>query len=315
MDDFIPVLPSFQTWLSLFLSPEAVDANGAQLALLLEILCFIVINLFIFAPVSGPSVPIRIALFVAADLLPLLGLLHNLSQNWNYNAEETAQIIHVIQNTSHPPASADERAYRAGIIGKINSIYSWSQTADETSSIRAGLYAQLDDYYKQRDARRAKLDADYQEGTIGWWTYRHGIDTLDAELPPGLATYISYTPRAAHLATYGVIFTVLALITLPLQRQLGSLLFSSNSSNNAVALDKKLAEELLAYNQVEIMNGAFKGPFFYKAGYLHMGDLKMIIIGGQWVSQGEETGEYLTPSRTTLRFTKRTKARNSIFGQ
>jgi hypothetical protein len=191
----------------------------------------------------------------------------------------------------------------------------------ELGAVRAQVVDELPAYYAKRNSQRAQLEKEYEEnGLLGWWQYRRGIDILDTELPPGLAEYTA-GPRAYRVVTYATLLVSLALLTLPYHRRLLYTLLPATSPKRAIQLEHEaLAKKLAEYNRVEMINGnitfsaAYNGSFTYQAGYVHMGDLKLIVIGGEWISQREDAGEYLAPSRVTLRFSRKAKGK-SIFDQ
>ncbi|HUB66215.1 MAG TPA: hypothetical protein VL981_01865 [Candidatus Methylacidiphilales bacterium] len=321
MNDWIPTLPSLQTWLSIFMSPTSVDTTGSHIAFWISVLWYLAINAMIFMPFIGPSIRVRIILFIVVDLLPVVGLAHFVSGKWDYSMDERQQVITLIEKLKEQPISVDEREYRTSVLWQVMGIYSWSQSAEESSAIRASIFGELPNYFETRDVRRAQLEQDYHEdGSLGWWSYRHGIDELDTELPPGLEDQTHYSPRAERATEYAIFFIVLGVLTLPYHQRFLHLLVPATSPQSIARTEhEKLAKALAAYDRVEMRSGnvtftaAYKGTFTYESGYVRMGDVRMVVIGGQWVSQGEETGDYLAPSNVTLRFTKRKGTRKSIF--
>jgi hypothetical protein len=323
MNDWIPTLPSFQTWLSIFCSQKFVEANGADIAKLVIVTFYIVVNAIISIPFVGPSWKVRWIIYMFLDFPLVLAINHFLLAGWDYSPQEIQQITQTYQTLNVDSNSADERAYRSSMLWQVATASAWNKTPEQMDSIRKDILASLPAYYKTRDARRAQLEKDYADwGFLGWWSYRYGIDVLDTELPPGLEEQTNYSPRAARAMDYGCTLIALAIFTLPYHRRLLYVLRPASSPKSLIhAENERLTQDFAAYDHVEMLNGnitfsaAYKGSFTYKAGSIYMGDVKLVVIGGEWLTQGEETGEYLAPSGVTLRFTRRIAQHQSVFDQ
>ena len=112
---------------------------------------------------------------------------------------------------------------------------------------------------------------------------------------------------------YGCTIIALAIFTLPYQRRFLYMFKPSLSPLSLIQTEnERLSKEFSAYDQVEMLNGnvafsaAYKGPYAYKSGHIYMGDVRLMVLGGEWISRGEDTGEYVTPANVTLRFTRNT---------
>src|ERR1700690_4168028 len=107
MNDWIPTLPSFQTWLSIVFDAKFVDTNGASIATLLIVTFYIVVNAIISIHFVCPSWKVRWIIYMFLDFPLVLAVNHFLLAGWDYSPQEIQQITQTYQTLDVDTNSAD----------------------------------------------------------------------------------------------------------------------------------------------------------------------------------------------------------------